>query len=54
MKSGTLRKDAAVHGGYGRGMDNKMARATKHRLDRLVDKRRRRSGKLEIVKDANN
>ncbi len=44
----SLRKDALSHKGYGRGMDNKMSRNTKHKLDRQVDKRRRRDGNNEI------
>ena len=43
----TLRKDAMVHGGHGRGLDNKMSRTTKKKLDRQPDKRRRTAGKKE-------
>ena len=46
-KNQTLRRDAITKGGWGRGMDNKLSRTTKHNLDRKVDKRRRRIGKAE-------
>ncbi len=38
-------------GGHGRGMDNKKSRTTKANHDRRVDKKRRREGKNEIIKD---
>ena len=41
------RKEAILLGGYGRGMDNKMCRDSKHKNDRLIDKRRRKNGKKE-------
>jgi hypothetical protein len=41
----SLRKDAITKGGWGRGMNNKLSRTSKHNLDRKVDKRRRREGK---------
>lgn len=44
-----MEKDAKVLGGYGRGMDNKKPRSTKHQHDRIVDKRRRRIGKKECA-----
>ena len=44
----SLRKDAFSYDGYGRGIDNKMSRTTKRKIDRVVDKRRRRAGKAEI------
>lgn len=44
----SLSRDAIELGGHGRGMDNKMSRTTKHKLDRRPDKRRRRKAKKEI------
>jgi hypothetical protein len=41
------RKEAMVLGGYGRGMNNKICRDSKHKNDRLIDKRRRKKGKKE-------
>ena len=45
----SLRKNAIVCGGHGRGMQTKMSRTTKHNMDRKVDKRRRRKDKTEII-----
>ncbi len=44
-----MSKDATSKGGFGRGMDNKKSRTTKHNHDRRVDKRRRREEK-DIIK----
>lgn len=49
--SQTLRKDAFEFGGHGRGMDNKMSRNSKHKADRLIDKRRRRKDKKRVNED---
>ena len=38
------RKDAFVRGGHGRHLQNKMSKTTKRKLDRRVDKRRRKEG----------
>ena len=45
----SLRKDAMVHGGYGRILMNKMPRAMKRKLDRQPDKRRRAEGKKQTT-----
>ena len=47
----SLQKDAFVHGGWGRGMQTKMSRTTKRNMDRLVDKRRRRTDKKETTQE---
>jgi cell shape-determining protein MreC len=39
------RKETMVFGGYGRGIDNKMYRDSKHKYGRLIDKRRRENKK---------
>lgn len=44
----SLRKDAARFDGHGRSLMNKMPRAVKRKLDRQVDKRRRRASKRAI------
>ncbi len=49
--SQTLRKDAFEHGGHGRGLDNKMSRNSKHKLDRQVDKKRRQKQKKELMNE---
>ena len=46
----SLRKDAMTKGGWGRGMDLRISRTSKHNLNRKVDKRRRREGK-EFIGD---
>lgn len=43
------KKDAFSKGGIGRGRQNKMSRRTKRKLDRQVDKKRRREDKKECV-----
>ena len=48
----TLKGDAIRNGGIGtRSLQNKISRASKHRNDRQVDKRRRRKGKKLINED---
>lgn len=39
------RKEAMILDGHGRGIDNKMSRDSKHKKDRLIDKRRRENKK---------
>lgn len=45
----SLAKEASMFGGIGRSMQNKISRDSKHRNDRIVHKRQRRSAKKEIV-----
>jgi hypothetical protein len=52
MKKNKPRKIQLIHGGHGRGMDNKKPRRVKHAHDRLIDKRIRREGK-ELIKEEN-
>lgn len=41
-----MKKDAQIKGGHGRGLQNRMSKTVKRNIDRKVDKRRRREGKV--------
>lgn len=45
----SLAKEAEMFGGHGRSMQNKISRDSKHRNDRLVHKRQRRSAQKDIA-----